>query len=191
MNINDTLKKIKALFADMPAPDAPKEEAPAAGPKEYKLKDGTAVMIDNLAAGGIVTIAGVPAPAGEHILEDGTTLTVDMNGIILEIKGGEAPAEEMQQPEPDKYAEQFATINGKFEEMTGIIDRQNGTLQRFDAALKQSNEALQGLLQVVEKIANGPAAAPAEAPRQQFVKETPTTKEEMFAGVTAYMKKVS
>ena len=186
MNINDTLKKIKALFADMPQ-EAPTEEAPA--PTEYKLKDGTAVTIDNLAAGGIVMIAGVPAPAGEHILEDGTALTVDMNGVILEVKGGEAPAEEMQQP--DKYAEQFATIDGKFAEMTGIIDRQNGTLQRFDAALKQSNEALQGLLQVVEKIANGPAAAPVEAPRQQFVKETPVTKEEVFANVASYMKKVS
>ena len=186
MNIPDTLKKLKALFAEIPAETPPAEQAPAT--TEYKLKDGTAVTIDNLAAGGSVMINGLPAPAGEYTLEDGTGLMVDMNGIILEMKGGEAPAEEMQQP--DKYAEHFANIDAKFADMTGIIDRQNGTLQRFDAALKQSNEALQGLLQVVEKIANTTAAEPAEAPRQQFKKETPKTKDEIFTSVASYMKKV-
>jgi hypothetical protein len=50
------------------------------------LKDGTKVQVTDLVVGGIVTIEGQPAPLGEHILEDGTTIVLGENGVIMEIK---------------------------------------------------------------------------------------------------------
>jgi len=89
MNAKDILKKIKAAF------EAPIVPAAAAAPvvptpTVFKLKDGTEVgiLIDDPAvstapdAGDIVTIAGVPAPAADYELEDGTKITVDATGAI-------------------------------------------------------------------------------------------------------------
>lgn len=52
---------------------------------EYKLEDGTSVMIDKLAEGGQVVVGDSPAPDGEHTLEDGTVLTT-LGGLIASVK---------------------------------------------------------------------------------------------------------
>lgn len=87
----------KLLFGDEPAP------APAPAPMaavEYKLQDGTAVSIDKLEVGGVVTIAGAVAPDGEYCLEDGTCITVAV-GVISAVTppaAAEPVAEEMKTP---------------------------------------------------------------------------------------------
>lgn len=72
----DILKKIKQAFSEM-------------GATTYKLADGTEIAISLLETGGEVTVNGAPAPAGDHTLEDGTVITVDEAGIILEVKNPE------------------------------------------------------------------------------------------------------
>lgn len=70
------LAEIKVLFADTVA---------VPGPTDYKLADGTAVNIDKLEVGGVLTVAGAPAADGEYTLDDGTSITV-LNGVISEVE---------------------------------------------------------------------------------------------------------
>lgn len=72
----DILSKIKLLFNQDAA--------------FYKLGDGTEIAISTLEVGGDVTIAGAPATAGDHTLEDGTIITVDETGKITNVKAVEA-----------------------------------------------------------------------------------------------------
>lgn len=69
---------------------------------QMKLQDGvTVIEAESFEAGysvGIVTPEGiVPAPVGEHILEDGRVLVIEQEGVIKEIK--EAQTEEMPESE--------------------------------------------------------------------------------------------
>lgn len=100
MTLKERYLKIKAAFdgtppiapATPPAAAAPPPPAatPAAGAlaaKTYKLKDGvTEISINQAgelpAVGDMVTINGAPAPAGTHVLEDDSTITVDATGAI-------------------------------------------------------------------------------------------------------------
>lgn len=59
--------------------------SPAALNTDYVLKDGTAVTIDKLEVGGVVLVAGIPAPVGDHELSDGTKITVGEGGLITAV----------------------------------------------------------------------------------------------------------
>jgi hypothetical protein len=70
---------------------------------QMKLQDGvTVIEAESFEAGysvGIVTEEGiVPAPVGEHILEDGRVLVIEQEGVIKEIKDAqtEQPEAEME-----------------------------------------------------------------------------------------------
>lgn len=70
---------------------------------QMKLQDGvTVIEAESFEAGysvGIVTPEGiVPAPVGEHILEDGRVLVIEQEGVIKEIKEAqtEEPAPEVE-----------------------------------------------------------------------------------------------
>ena len=81
MNPQEFVANVKSLFNEE-TPSAPSVDAFA----EYELKDGNKISIDNLEIGGKVVLSdGTPAPIGEHILIDGTTIQVDENGVIVEI----------------------------------------------------------------------------------------------------------
>lgn len=105
--INEKLEAIrKLLFNEQPAspaPVVPLAPAPVAPVvfemKDYLLADGTAVQIDNLAIGGQVVIAGIPAPDGDYSLEDGSEFKV-MAGLISEMKEkAPEPVEQVQAPQ--------------------------------------------------------------------------------------------
>jgi hypothetical protein len=63
-------------------------------PAVYTLIDGTEVQITKLEVGGILTIADAPAPAGEHILQDNSKVTVDESGVITMITPAPAVEDE-------------------------------------------------------------------------------------------------
>ncbi len=77
------LQRIKGMFDGTVPLVAPT-------PKVYKTKDGAAELTitqagETPAASDTVTIAGAPAPAADYVLEDGSTLTVDANGVITAV----------------------------------------------------------------------------------------------------------
>lgn len=108
MTTVEAIDKIrKLLFGEqMPAPiPAPEKMA-----TDCTLKDGTVVSIDKLEVGGAVTIAGAPAPDGNHVLEDGTTISV-ANGLITEVataaaEAGEGEAAKVVPPAPVMMTQQ-------------------------------------------------------------------------------------
>lgn len=101
MNAKEILAKVRALFdAPIVAPPivpaaaaVPPPAAPTGVATPFKLADGTdiTITIDDPSvstapdAGDIVMIAGVPAPAGDYTLQDGTTFTTDATGAITVI----------------------------------------------------------------------------------------------------------
>jgi len=81
----------KLLFDSMPM-------APA--PTVVKTSDGTELTVDKLEVGGMVTVAGIAAPAMTYTLEDGSTLTTDATGKIVAIVPKAAPSAQQQVPPP-------------------------------------------------------------------------------------------
>ena len=88
MTPKEIIEKLRLTFnelvnnADVPAVETAPEMVV---PMINKLKDGTEVEITEMGVGGIVTIQGIPAPVGDHELEDGTVITVGDNGAITAI----------------------------------------------------------------------------------------------------------
>lgn len=155
MNIQETLKKIKALFEEQPMPVEP---APApvepVEMKEYTLADGTAVMIDKLEVGGVVKVGELPAPEGEHKLADGSSITVDALGVITEVKPAEPAAVEPPAPVEATKAEPVAMKDA-----------------RVDALIAENKQIKQGFAQLValvEALAAEPAAEPLEPVKDKF-----------------------
>lgn len=102
---NEQKAELKGLFTfNTPIPVIEPENTPVAEPVamgEAKLMDGTVVKYDTpeLVIGSMITVVTpdgeFPAPVGEHTLEDGTVITVDETGKVIEIatKEEETPEE--------------------------------------------------------------------------------------------------
>jgi len=175
MNAQEAILKIKALFEDNAAPV---NEEVAAEPiveetkvemAEYSLMDGTKVEISALEIGGFVTIEGAPAPAGDHELMDGTEITLDESGKIIEIETKvveatpevdteiEAGADKMEKKK-DEMAEQFAAQIAELIEAKNLSDAK---------VLDLENKVKQGFAQVaelIEALSNTPSEDPIKKP---------------------------
>lgn len=167
MSITETLNKIKALFSSLPEPEIKLSQ--------YKLMDGTEVEISSLEVGGIVTINGMPAPAGIHSLEDGTTIEVDDSGTIVNINSQDnTQNSEMvmsEQQIQEKFNEMFSA---KQEDINKIVEAKYSTqIQEMSETIAKQKEAIEQLLSLVDKISKTSASDPVEPPKQEFSKEIP------------------
>lgn len=99
------------------APAAAPIIAPAALNTDYVLKDGTAVTIDKLEVGGVVLVAGIPAPVGDHELSDGTKITVGEGGLItaiVPVVAAPAPPDDMMNKTPEGLIQAIKDTVAKF-----------------------------------------------------------------------------
>jgi len=100
--------ELKELFSfNTPVPVIAPENTPVAEPVvmgEAKLMDGTVVKYDTpeLVIGSMITVVTpdgeFPAPVGEHTLENGTVITVDETGKVIEIEAKEETPEVVVEP---------------------------------------------------------------------------------------------
>jgi len=100
--------ELKELFTfNTPVPVIEPENTPVAEPVamgEAKLMDGTVVKYDTpeLVIGSMITVVTpdgeFPAPVGEHTLENGTVITVDETGKVIEIATKEETPEVVVEP---------------------------------------------------------------------------------------------
>ena len=175
MNAQEAILKIKALFEDNAAPVKedeviePKVEETKVEMAEYSLMDGTKVEISALEVGGLVTIEGQPAPAGDHDLMDGTQITLDENGKITEIetKVVEASPEvdteveagaDYKDKKMEKMAEEFEAMIAELTEAKNVSDAK---------VLDLENKVKQGFAQVaelIEALSNTPSEDPIKKP---------------------------
>lgn len=147
MEARKALEQIKAmLFADQA--EVVSQEEVSIEFAEGVLADGTIVKFDKLEAGGMISVVTpdgeIPAPVGEHELEDGTIIVVSEEGVISEVKmkeveedGNEieiemgeeedAPAQEevIEEPQADKFAEITEQFEAKFAEVESKINKLN------------------------------------------------------------------
>jgi len=162
----------KLLFTDNPAPVIPAPVAPVALATEYKLEDGTPVSIDKLEAGGIVTIAGAPAPDGQLKLEDGTALTIvgGMISIVTPVTPVEPPMDLSKQ-----FAADFAAFKVDFESHKLAFTKVQADFAAANETIGKQDLAIKGLLEVVTTLAKTDVANPVETP-VDFEKLTPIQK---------------
>ena len=125
-----------------------------------KLADGTEVEVTELAVGGVVTIQGVPAPIGEHQLEDGTIIVVGDNGAITEIKPATTEEPPMQEDMNALFSAFQASTNEKFAAYE----------QRFadyETKLNNANSIINQLLDVTKTLAETPTGTPDQSVKTQ------------------------
>ena len=164
MKAIEVLEQIRQVFNEINKPVQPVAMLDA------KLMDGTAVQVTELAVGGIVTIDGVPAPAGEHTLEDGTTIVVGDNGAITEIK----PKVEIEVEVPEmEMASKFAAFeNMTSEKFTSYEAKFSAYEQRFaeyESKLSKYMQAMETLMNLTQTLASAPTGQPdASVKPQQF-----------------------
>lgn len=163
------IKDLKAKFDAMP-PMADPNAAPApTNPIEVKLKDGTTLSVDKMEVGGIANVVSevgsVLAEPKDYEAEDGTIITVGMDGVISNVKAVEA-APEMNQVTPEMLAALSARL-AKVETNFAASQSANTALQ---TQLSAVNEAQKVTLSAVELILSAPAGEPIDKPTTVLAK---------------------
>ena len=136
--------ELKDLFSfNTTVPVVAPENTPVAEPVvmgEAKLVDGTIVKYDTpeLVIGSMITVVTpdgeFPAPVGEHTLENGTVVTVDETGKVIEI-------EVKEEETPEVIVEPIAPVAMAVtpEEKQAIMDE---VIAMFEPRLKALEDAI-------------------------------------------------
>lgn len=182
----EIILKVKAMFDAPVMPPAADPAAPAGVDQPFKLQDGTEITI-NIEdpavsmvpdAGDMVMIAGAPAPAGDYILEDGTTFTTDATGAITVITAAApvtdpaamaAPPAEPAAAAPGKSIEErLAAIEAELAKMKmaatpGPVTDMATTsqLQAVEATIAKYGKVIEGQFELLELLTAEPTADPA------------------------------
>lgn len=152
MNTKEILEKLKLTFSELVSgAEMPAETPEMVAPIKAKLKDGTEVEVTELGVGGVVTIAGQPAPAGEHTLEDGTVIVVGENGVITEMKPAQGAP--MVEDMSDKFSAFESATNEKFSSY-------EAKFADYEAKLLKATKVIEGLLSLTQTLAEQPTGTP-------------------------------
>lgn len=143
MTLKERFQLLRAAFNGTTPPPAPvpaptPAPAPAAmAAKIYRLQDGvTEISISQAgempAAGDMVTINGVPAPASTYTLADGATITCDATGMVTAY----TPAAPAPAPTPAPAPAQPVTLSAMTDEqMTAMYAKFAGSVEEQVGAL--------------------------------------------------------
>jgi hypothetical protein len=182
MNAKEILQKLKLALMDEPAPSGEvKTEMISA-----TLMDGTEVTVDKLEVGGMVMIGLEPAPAGEHILADGTKIVLVDNGIIESITPAE-PVIEVEDPSIEiesRFAKIEQSTNERFSSYESKFASYEGKFAEYEAKLNKANTVIEGLLGLTQLLVEQPTAtadAAASNGAAKFAKQDP---KDLFENVT-------
>lgn len=187
MNLNEAIEKLSGLVSKFNADTTTETKETFV---DAKLMDGTIVRYESLEVGMplmVIDEAGneLPAPDGEHELEDGTKVKVE-GGIITEIasKQEEMPEEEMPIEQPMAAVEtvskedfetlknEVADLKSKFEEFS----KTNETLASENVAIK---EIVKETFSIVEKLAAIPTENPVSVRSNNPFKKSITREQEI------------
>jgi hypothetical protein len=161
-NAQSILNKVSMFFAELVGDQMPpvsgEPKATESKMMEAKLKDGTIVEVTELVVGGIVTIEGVAAPVGEHMLEDGTTIVLGDNGAIMEIKPATeevAPAIPEEPIGQEDMSAKFAAFESATNEKFAAYEDK---FAAYEVKLTQANKVIEGLMQISKMLVEAPQA---------------------------------
>ena len=155
MNPKEIIEKLKLTFNELVNTNQPLAFIKAL------LMDGTEVEVTEMAVGGIVTIIGVPAPIGEHQLQDGSVIVVGDNGAITEIKA--AQVEEVAPVMEDmsaKFSAFESATNEKFSSYEVKFSAYELKFADYENKLNKANQVIEALLNVTATLAETPTGVP-------------------------------
>lgn len=155
MEAKEIIQKLRITFNELVNPTQPLAFIKAV------LIDGTEIEVTEMAVGGIVTIMGVPAPMGEHQLQDGSVIVVGDNGAITEIKA--AQIEEVAPVVEDmsaKFSAFETSTNEKFSSYEVKFSAYEAKFADYENKLNKANQVIDALLTVTATLAETPTGTP-------------------------------
>jgi len=189
MNLNEAIEKLSGLVSKFNADTTSKEAF-----IDAKLVDGTIVRYESLEVGMpllIIDEAGneLPAPDGEHELEDGTKITVE-GGIITEVASKSEEAPEAEMPEEMPIEQPMAAVESvskeDFETLKTEVDNLKTRFEEFTKAnetLASDNVAMKEIVKetfsIVEKLAKLPSENPVSVRSNNPFKKTISREQEL------------
>ncbi len=151
---------------------------------EGVLADGTIVKFYKLEVGGVISIVTeggeVPAPVGEHELEDGTMIVIVEPGIIAEVKAPEEEEGVEIEIEPKVEEEMNADVvnyDAKFEEINEAF---NSKISSIENKVDSLNEVTKKLIEFMEAFATIESAPETQAPKNTFMAQSKNVKADSF-----------
>jgi hypothetical protein len=161
--VKEKLPQIKKLLF---GEDTPEEQA-----TEGKLKDGTLIKWSGELKEGtqitVVTAEGdMPAPDGDHILEDGTTLSV-AEGKVTKI---EKPKEEEAPAAPD-FSAQIAEAKDAAQAAFSKVEELSKQVKALSDKLETAQAFNKQIFEVVDEMANQPSEEPIATPTKSGFKK--------------------
>lgn len=180
MTAKEKLSAIKAFFVGEPAqpatPVVPAEQAaaPTAAPitlasKSYKLKDGGEISVsqagESPAVGDTVMVNGI-AQGGTYVLEDGTTINADSQGIITAIVEPEpVTADLTDQPPAPTLEQRISNLENLVNQLktppappTGFATET--ALAEAKQQITKHETTINDLFELVEKLVQEPSSDP-------------------------------
>ena len=189
MNLNEAIEKLSGLVSKFNADTTSKEAF-----IDAKLVDGTIVRYESLEVGMpllIIDEAGneLPAPDGEHELEDGTIVTVE-GGIITEVASKAEEAPEAESPEEMPIEQPMAAVETvskeDFEALKSEVDNLKTRFEEFtktNETLSADNVAMKEIVKetfsIVEKLAKLPSENPVLVRSNNPFKKTISREQEL------------
>jgi hypothetical protein len=188
MEAKKALEQIKSLlFADKVA-DVISQEVVAVEFMEGVLTDGTIVKFDKLEVGGIISVVTpdgeVPAPVGEHELEDGTIVVVSEEGVIAEVKMmEEAPEEEVaveMSEEGEEVVVEEEVVEPQVDKFAEISEAFNSKLAEVESKVDMLNNVTKKLVEFMEAFAQVETAQETQAPKNAFSAQNKISKADAY-----------
>jgi hypothetical protein len=205
MTAKEILNKVKAIFnapveAAAPATPAVPTEPVVPASKKYKLQDGSEIDVTQagevVAPGDSVSVGGVPAAEGELVLEDGSTLVLDANGVVKEVKPVEPVTTDLSNvPAGPTVEERLAKIEEALTRLTtpavptGLATEVQ--LQAATERIEKQDKVIEGLFELAEKLAETPTADPITLngnKKEQF--ERTQAKEQKLEGIASAIQQM-
>jgi TolA-binding protein len=157
MSFSETLKnKLNELLEV-----AKFEEAPAVEPSKNfvttKTKDGVSVVYETLEVGASVMVVDaegveIPAPNGEHALEDGTVISTEEGKIVAIITVEEAEMKAKQAKEEEEKVNQFKAIEEKFSALEAKIKSLEAINESHKANFEKQVKIVAKFMEVVDEL---------------------------------------
>jgi hypothetical protein len=194
MNLNEAIEKLSGLVSKFNAEPTTEQTF-----IDAKLMDGTIVRYESLEVGMplfVIDEAGneLPAPDGEHTLEDGTMVTVE-GGILIEVasKEEEAPEEEMPIEQPMATVEtvskeDFEALKLEVENLRTVFDQ----FTTSNELLAKNNIELKAIVKetfsIVEKLAKVPTDNPVSVRSNNPFKKSISREDELELIINKFKK---
>ena len=189
MEAKKALEQIKSLLFSENVAEVVSQEEVQVEFAEGVLADGTIVKFDKLEAGGIISVVTpdgeIPAPVGEHELEDGTIIVVAEDGIIAEVKMAEVATEEevaveMSEEDEAPVIEEEVIAEPQVDRFAEISEAFNSKLAEVESKVDLLNDVTKKLVEFMDAFAKVETAQETQAPKNAFTAQNKVSKADAY-----------